>query len=346
MKTDRWHWRRIGAGVDWRIRAAYRRLRSRRSVSSTFRSEILRRYGVESAEELSDPTVRMWLDFALSTVERGREAVRRMGGHGTFSKREVLDVGCAYGGFLVAANEAGALSVTGIDINQGLLDTARLLMSDHRVDAELAIADITEPEIEHRLGTFDVILCNDVIEHVVDPVACARNLSALLRPGGIVYLEIPNAAAVEFMVSDGHYGLPGITLLDRADAETWWRLHFGEGDAYGVEHYAPLDYYLSIFSQNDLWIRQVNPPNDEELTGVIHRLRDGFDRLEKELARLDNEDPVPRMRLRAEEARGIYQSMATRYEDSRVDAERDIVAGTLVNRYERQFWTLIGRKLA
>lgn len=40
-------------------------------------------------------------------------------------------------------------------------------------------------------GTFDVVVCEQVIEHVPDPFAAARNLRDLCRPGGHVVVSTP-----------------------------------------------------------------------------------------------------------------------------------------------------------
>ena len=326
------------------MRKLFKQIRDPQPATTSFRAEIYRRYGVSSPEEITDPTVRMWLDFSLNSVDRGRDAVRRMGGRSVFKDRDVLDVGCAYGGFLVAAKEAGASSVTGIDIDSDLLDLAQLLLADYRIEGALELADVTERGIDRRIGRFDVIFCNDVLEHVVDPVKCVGNLAALMRPGGIVFLEIPNAMSVEFMVSDGHYGLPGITLLDRADAEIWWRKHFPDEKAYGVELFAPVDYYLSIVSEKGLWVRQLNTPSQDELAGAVSRLATRFDQVDDVLAQQDGDGLGAAMRLRAGEERALFESIARRYQASAVDPERQVLARILVNRYERQFWTLVALK--
>ena len=38
---------------------------------------------------------------------------------------------------------------------------------------------------------FDVLVCAHVLEHVVDPLALARDMAALLAPGGRLYAEVP-----------------------------------------------------------------------------------------------------------------------------------------------------------
>ncbi len=40
-------------------------------------------------------------------------------------------------------------------------------------------------------GTFDVVICEQVIEHVVDPVLAAENLRGLCSPGGHVIVSTP-----------------------------------------------------------------------------------------------------------------------------------------------------------
>jgi len=38
---------------------------------------------------------------------------------------------------------------------------------------------------------FDLVLCNAILEHVKDPFACANEIERILKPGGIVWAEIP-----------------------------------------------------------------------------------------------------------------------------------------------------------
>jgi 2-polyprenyl-3-methyl-5-hydroxy-6-metoxy-1,4-benzoquinol methylase len=309
----------------------------------SFEAAALRRYNVDTAK-VDDPTVQMWIDFTLSSVERGHQAVTAMGGPGAFRGKSVLDVGCAYGGFLVAARQAGAARVVGIDIDPQLLDLARLQLADHHVRAQIVEADITHDGVGDRFGRFDVVLCNDVIEHVVDPALCAANLASVLKRGGKVFLEIPNGSAVDFMHRDGHYGLFGITLLGRQQAELWWRLHFS--DRYGVEHYAPLSYYLGIFSSAGISLRLLSTMVDLERRLV--EVAESFDLLERELASFDRpEEPglTAAIRKRGYEEIGRFRQLRSRFEESTIAAERAILLTEILSTYGMTFWTLEGTKL-
>lgn len=104
---------------------------------------------------------------------------------------KVLDVGCGGGLLAEAMTEAGA-AVTGIDLAHEALLVARLhaiengLAIDYR---ETAVEDLAQGE---AAGTFDVVTCLEMLEHVPDPssvvLACAR----LVKPGGFVFFSTIN----------------------------------------------------------------------------------------------------------------------------------------------------------
>ena len=148
---------RMAHGMKWRTEAFMAKRRPPEPTSPpiprtrAFETAVLDSFGVKEITQL-DPTVKMWAEFTLTSVDRGWQAVERMGGPKAFRGRRVLDVGCAYGGFLVAAGHAGARELVGVDIDQKLLELAGLLLSDHQATAQLTIADITDPEMPERMG--------------------------------------------------------------------------------------------------------------------------------------------------------------------------------------------------
>ena len=46
-------------------------------------------------------------------------------------------------------------------------------------------------------GPVDLIVCRQVLEHLCDPVRMLRDMRQVLRPGGVIYLEVPRAEYVE-----------------------------------------------------------------------------------------------------------------------------------------------------
>ena len=60
----------------------------------------------------------------------------------------------------------------------------------------------------------DVIVANDVVEHVQRLETFLENIRGWLTARGVAYFEIPNGACAAFVLRDGHHQLFGITLLD------------------------------------------------------------------------------------------------------------------------------------
>jgi SAM-dependent methyltransferase len=48
-----------------------------------------------------------------------------------------------------------------------------------------------------RDGSFDLVVCHYVLEHVTELAACGDELARLTRPGGTLYLSVPRAAAFD-----------------------------------------------------------------------------------------------------------------------------------------------------
>jgi SAM-dependent methyltransferase len=187
----------------------------------------------------------MWFDFAMSANWRGERLAQRLRPLLPPGARRYLDVGCGFGGYLVAFARLG-LDVAGIEIDPVRIELARANLADEDLGDRVHAASILEPDLASRLGSFDVVTCIDVIEHVADvPTAIARMVE-LLRPGGILVLEIPNAEAASFVARDGHFGLFGITLLERDDAREYHARFFP--DPYDVGEYHPLGYYEARFA--------------------------------------------------------------------------------------------------
>jgi 2-polyprenyl-3-methyl-5-hydroxy-6-metoxy-1,4-benzoquinol methylase len=195
-----------------------------------------------------DPCLAMYFEFATTSNERGQRVATLLQKHTRLQGKRYLDVGCAYAGFLVAFAERGA-EVLGIDTDKMLINLAQYNLLDNHLNAPILVRDATCPEgLSEFQGSFDLITCNDVIEHVDDPQALLRNITAILRDDGIAYFEIPNRYHPRYVLQDGHYQLFGITLLDYPDASEYYSYH-APGVPYGVRHYLGLDEYAKLFEQ-------------------------------------------------------------------------------------------------
>ena len=265
-----------------------------------------------------DSTLRMWFDYALLTNKRGDDLVDLLERAMPMKGRRYLDIGSGFGGCLVAAARRGAACV-GIDIDPVRIALARENIADFGLTAPVLDQDSLDLDLPARLGRFDFISANDVVEHVERPQDLFRNVGAMLNPGGVACLEIPNRFSTGFVAADGHFGLFGITLLDRDRAREYHAQFFPQ--AYDVGDYAPLDVYLDLFERNGLRARLIET--------LYHPTRP-FSDLDGQLHLLDQ---APK-----------NEHAAAAYADYRAQLDRDRVALTedaFRAKYLRNFWTFV-----
>jgi 2-polyprenyl-3-methyl-5-hydroxy-6-metoxy-1,4-benzoquinol methylase len=235
----------------WR-RVAERFARFRSAGGGRFHEALARHF----AHLADHPVLPLHFEYAATANDRGRAAAERLsrlfpvGRRGPMRRRtRVLDVGCAYGGFLVAFAEKGA-RVTGIDRDERYVHLAALNLREQGLDGELVHGDAAADHPAFR-GFFDLVIANDVLEHVPDPEAFLRNLRAWLSPRGVAYLEIPNGAWPPYVVKDGHHQLFGVTLLDFSEAGEYMR-RLSPGGRYDTYNYLGLGAYERLFAACDL----------------------------------------------------------------------------------------------
>ncbi len=83
------------------------------------------------------------------------------------------------------------------------------------------------------------------MEHVMDVFTAIEHIKSLIANGGYLYLEIPNRYNVNNIISDPHFGLYGITLLERNLAIEYFKNMNGRN--YMVGDYYDLGYFISLF---------------------------------------------------------------------------------------------------
>jgi SAM-dependent methyltransferase len=108
-----------------------------------------------------------------------------------FKGKRVLDIGSGAGGKTLYYASLGVEKIWGIDIVPHYQAEATALAAAKGMSeiAEFLTGDVTKlPFPDHF---FDVIIANDVMEHVDDPEGTLREVHRVLRPGGRFYTNFP-----------------------------------------------------------------------------------------------------------------------------------------------------------
>jgi cytosine/adenosine deaminase-related metal-dependent hydrolase len=97
---------------------------------------------------------------------------------------DVVDLGCGTGRLLNIARNAGARSLTGVDVSPEMLNIARAKLGEA---ATLVCAECTGAPIP--AGSADVIFCNFVLSYLDEPEELLSFAKSILRPGGSLFLS-------------------------------------------------------------------------------------------------------------------------------------------------------------
>ncbi|HXV36287.1 MAG TPA: methyltransferase domain-containing protein [Myxococcota bacterium] len=124
----------------------------------------------------------------------------------------ILDAGCGEGRHCLGALERGA-RVVGLDLDRDSLRAgARGVHETARAAGRLgALVRGDALRLPFADGAFDRVICSEVMEHVHDYRAVARELARVTRPGGCLAVTIPTATSesLYLRLGDEYFESPG-----------------------------------------------------------------------------------------------------------------------------------------
>ncbi len=140
-----------------------------------------------------------YLEDFDSIKRRSRKRLRRISAllDKNVEGRTVLDIGCAYGPFLSAADDAG-FSPWGLDISSGAVSYVRNNLGFPAVQADFLAFEPREHDLPDQ---YDAVTMWFVLEHFEPHEFVLRKVKSFLRPGGIFAFSTPNSRGVSGMFS-------------------------------------------------------------------------------------------------------------------------------------------------
>lgn len=118
---------------------------------------------------------------------------------------KVLDVGCG-GGILSEALARTGAQVTGIDLSQASIEAARRHAQSQGLSIDYRIVS-AEEIAQTQTGSFDVVTCMEMLEHVPEPEKIVAACAQALKPGGHAFFSSINRTpkAFLFAIIGGEY---------------------------------------------------------------------------------------------------------------------------------------------
>ena len=106
----------------------------------------------------------------------------------------VLDAGIGTGAMseALASQAVRAVDLHGVDLSEKMLVQAR-----HRLESQVGSLTLRAADLDalpYPDGAFDMVLAAHVIEHLVEPDRALREISRVLKPGGVVVAVVTRAS--------------------------------------------------------------------------------------------------------------------------------------------------------
>jgi len=165
---------------------------------------------------------------------------------------KVLDVGSSTG-FIDNILADHVSSMVGLDIDQKAIRFAQETFKKQNLSFEEGDA----LSLKYKDGSFDIVICNHVYEHVVDDEMLLNEISRVLKKQGICFFSAGNS----IRLIEPHYGLPFLSVIPRSLAHFYLKIA-RRGDYYHEKHrtYWGLTSLVRNFDAKDYTAEIVNYP--------------------------------------------------------------------------------------
>lgn len=170
-----------------------------------------------------------------------------------FKKCRCLDLGCSEGHIShFMADFFG--KVVGIDTDQPALHVA----SNRETETPAYFVCGSGLELPFKEQSFDIVICNQIYEHVPDPNRMMGEIRRILRDDGVCFFGAGN----RLKVIEGHYCLPFLSWLPKPLANLYLKVT-GKGHHYEEQHlsYFGIKRLVRNFQVRDYTIEVIKAPD-------------------------------------------------------------------------------------
>ena len=129
---------------------------------------------------------------------------------GDLSDLSCLDLGCSVG-HISAYLAKHFRKVSGVDVDDLAIKTAIKIHKSKNLSFKMS----AENKIPFAGGTFNVVVFNQIYEHVESPSRLFEEIDRVLKKGGVCFFGARN----KYFIMDGHYPIPFLAILPRGIAD-------------------------------------------------------------------------------------------------------------------------------
>jgi 2-polyprenyl-3-methyl-5-hydroxy-6-metoxy-1,4-benzoquinol methylase len=260
--------------------------------------------------------------YALGNRQRGEDAVLALP---TLIGRDVdgmncLDVGSGYGGLLLALASEGA-TVMGIEYAKELHDLSLINIAGEPHSIPIYLGNFLDRDVLPEGEKFDLIIINDVFEHIHDIDYLFRRLQEVSHDETIIYFEIPNHRSYHAIRKEHHKFVFGLALLEPGS----WAEVTGPFNIY----HRPLSLYSLLFKSIGYDTLTLNTAVSVA-TGTAQRIRVAHEEIDREIEVVSFKTEQLRAQVRSnfDRLRLYFEEDAARCSESKLFSEYEAYAWT------------------
>ncbi|MFC1804596.1 class I SAM-dependent methyltransferase [Candidatus Omnitrophota bacterium] len=189
-------------------------MKNAEDIMIKIKSYDLRRFLKKSFLGASGPRFKFYEDYTMGGGERGERIYKILSRSKGLNcnKLKILDLGCGYGGTSIYFAKQGH-AVYALDIDQNHIQGCSAWAKENNVTLFTVVS--SAENISFSNANFDVVILQDLIEHVSSVEKAILEVSRVLKKNGLVYFTVPNRMSILNILSDPHFGYFGIILFPK-----------------------------------------------------------------------------------------------------------------------------------
>ena len=168
------------------------------------------------------PNYKRWKRAREISIERGKFVRSIISKVCECRDLKILDLGSGEGGTSKVLSEDNI--VTSLDINK-----IRIKRQTNTISRFNLLCG-SSTSLPFKNNSFDLIILQDVLEHLNNREKLIINIYNLLNDNGMIYLSTPNKFSIINLIADPHWGVPLVSLLKREYVRKYFLRYFRKSE--------------------------------------------------------------------------------------------------------------------